>query len=144
MTRHSTPASDLGNLALGSSSSGDMPVQTRAMSRTTRQGRNLAASQQASSRATAGPSRQPPARPQRGSRPTQQAAQSGDGSDDDDDDDSDDDGDGGDGDESSSEEEDEDESVQDVVNQIMTVLDPTAWYTPTEFGRLNGTAPAPR
>lgn len=62
MSRYSTPASQLGRLAVAESDGDSMPVQTRSMRR---QNRRLTASQRASQRASqqeeAGPSRRPQA-----------------------------------------------------------------------------------
>lgn len=90
MSRYGTPASELGRLAIGgssTSSSGDMPVTTRAMRRGQGSG---STSQGTSSRAVAGSSRKTgrSAGAQLGQQRSRQSAGNGDGRDEDDEDDS--------------------------------------------------------
>ncbi|KAK4540232.1 hypothetical protein LTR36_009637 [Oleoguttula mirabilis] len=123
MSRVTTPSSDFGNLAIGSSD--DMPVMTRAASQ--RQ-RNLAASHAASSSSgTAGSSQRRPARQQRESRAPPPAAPAGRGdhdvskSDDEDDspEDDDDDDNGEDEDDDDEEDEEDDRYTPRVLYQAL-------------------------
>jgi len=127
MSRYSTPTSDLGNLGLGGSSSGDMPVQTRAMSR--RGGQDAAALQAAySSRVQAGPSRRQAAQSGQRAQPSHATR----------------DDDNSDGSQASSDESSEEEQNQPAqLHEILSIYDP-GLATPRELDMENGPDPNTR
>ncbi|KYG44491.1 hypothetical protein M433DRAFT_5404 [Acidomyces richmondensis BFW] len=125
MSRYSTPTSDFGDLGLGGSSSRDMPVQTRAMSR--REGQIVTASQAASSRVQTepGPSRR--RAPQSGLKTKPSDTMSGD-----------DDSDGSN--DSPDDSSDEEQNQPAQLHEILSIYDP-GLATPGELTSENGPDP---
>lgn len=128
MSRYSTPTSDFGDLGLGGSSSRDMPVQTRAMSR--REGQIVRASQAASSRVQTepGPSRR--RAPQSGLKTKPSDTMSGD-----------DDSDGSN--DSPDDSSDEEQNQPAQLHEILSIYDP-GLATPGELTSENGPDPNKR